>query len=146
MPKDNSASQVNLTPVYIAMALLGGWVMYISQEHSKLAYQVSDKNLCSLNATCKAAAASSTNTPLTTNSAGKFSSPPKIHNSFADCLNYQSVVGNPNGVASFIQNEIQARGNLPLAVQDNQCAGGGCPHTPEQCYTFWTQYAQSLSQ
>lgn len=147
MPKDNSQTSQNLLPVYISMGLLGIWIAHLAQQHHRMARAVSQKNLCALNAVCQAEANAANSAPLVTRSTanGTMQTAPPLHDNFVQCFNYQNAAGNPNDVASFIHNEISARGNLPLAVQNNKCVGGGCPHPANQCYNFWLRYAQALA-
>lgn len=159
MAKDNSPVPQNLTAVYIAVGLLSAWFIYLTVQHHRMMRVLSHKSLCKAAKDCQtAAAAASTTTPTTTPTGpvvaplttqqGQMRSatrgPALTHTNFADCFNYQVAQKNPNGVASFIQNEIATVGNLPFQLLGSAgCGGAGCPHTPDQCYGFWQQYAQN---
>lgn len=159
MAKENSqlGSNPDLTAVYVALALLAVWVVYLAMDHRRMHRQLSQESICKVASQCALAPAATTNSstsqqqpqsgpvvaPITT--AGRFSAdgaPSLTHNYFSDCYNYQNGRGNQNGIASYIQNEIAVRGNLPFQYSEaSGCSGAGCPHSADACYAFWQQYA-----
>ena len=150
MAKENSQSGPNLTAVYIAIALLGLWIVYLAVQHQRMLEQISQSNLCRIAKECSAPAAapplptqiSNPSNVVAPTRLSTSASSPGMHTYFSDCYNYQNEKGNLDGIASYIQNEISARGNLPFQYNSQTgCGGAGCPHDAQQCFAFWRQYA-----